>query len=294
MIEDGQLASQRRGCASDAARGNAAGVLGSLAQTGGLAKQTAMARAGKLSSEEAQKQALDRIRAMRFGADGYFTVMRSDTVVLMHPIKSEMNGKNMSETKDPNGVYLFRDIAQIGKTTGKGFVEYLWPKPGAEAPQPKLSYVLNFRPWDWNFIAGLYMDDIQAEFRAALWKSLGWLLAVGALMSVVMIRVSASLHKQLGGEPALTVWPGSTLRSSTRPEAGATTLRRAVRSRSSRPRPRRTGASWSARPRKSRTCTAPRSSRARRPGCGCWSRNRRRSASSRPARSCGNSSPGSL
>ncbi|GMG92903.1 methyl-accepting chemotaxis protein [Cupriavidus metallidurans] len=169
-----------------------------------VAEYEAMARAGKLSTEEAQKQALDRVRVMRFGGDGYFTVMRSDAIVLMHAIKPELDGKNMSEMKDPNGVYLFRDIARIGKTAGKGFLEYAWPKPGAEAPQPKLSYVLNFKPWDWNFIAGFYMDDIQAEFRASLWKALGWLLGVGALMTVVMVRVSASLQKQLGGEPSLT------------------------------------------------------------------------------------------
>jgi len=164
----------------------------------------AMARAGKLSTEEAQKQALDRLRVVRFGADGYFTVMRSDAVVLMHPIKPELDGKNLSDMKDPNGVYLFRDIAQIGKTGGKGFLEYAWPKPGAEAPQPKLSYVLNFKPWDWDFIAGFYMDDIQREFRMALWKALGLLLAVGALMSAVMVRISRGLQQQLGGEPSLT------------------------------------------------------------------------------------------
>jgi len=164
----------------------------------------AMARAGKLPVEEAQKQALDRVRALRFGADGYFTVMRSDHVVLMHAIKKELDGKNMGDMKDPNGVYLFREIAALGKNPGHGFVEYLWPKPGAEAPQPKLSYVLNFKPWDWDFIAGLYLDDIHAEFRRSLWEALGWLLGVGALMSVVMVRVSVSLQKQLGGEPALT------------------------------------------------------------------------------------------
>ncbi|MDT4802533.1 Methyl-accepting chemotaxis protein McpP [compost metagenome] len=169
-----------------------------------VAEYEALARAGKLPADEAKQQAIERVRAMRFGADGYFTLMRSDTVVLMHPFKPEMNGKAMEGTKDPNGVYLFRDIAAIGKGAGKGFVEYLWPKPGAEAPQPKLSYVANFRPWDWNFIAGLYLDDIEAAFRAELWKALGLLLGVGALMSLVMVRVSASLHRQLGGEPATT------------------------------------------------------------------------------------------
>ncbi len=41
-----------------------------------------------------------------------------------------------------------------------------------EAPQPKLSYVANFRPWDWNFIASLYLDDIESAFRASLLKAL--------------------------------------------------------------------------------------------------------------------------
>ena len=45
----GPLIALLRDGASDAARGNAAGVLGSLAQTGGLAKQTAMARAGVIA-----------------------------------------------------------------------------------------------------------------------------------------------------------------------------------------------------------------------------------------------------
>ncbi|KAI3597392.1 Methyl-accepting chemotaxis protein I (serine chemoreceptor protein) [Cupriavidus necator H850] len=169
-----------------------------------VAEYEALAKAGKLTQDEARNQAIERVRAMRFGSDGYFTLMRSDTVVLMHPFKPEMNGKAMEGTKDPNGVYLFREIAEIGKGPGKGFIEYLWPKPGAEAPQPKLSYVANFRPWDWNFIAGLYLDDIEAAFRAELMKAFGILLGVGLLMSLVMVRVAASLQRQLGGEPAIT------------------------------------------------------------------------------------------
>ncbi|CAG2154598.1 methyl-accepting chemotaxis protein [Cupriavidus numazuensis] len=169
-----------------------------------VAGYEALVKAGKMPLEDAKQQALDRVRAMRFGDDGYFTLMRSDTEVLMHPFKTDMIGKKMEDTKDPNGTYLFRDIAAIGKGSGKGFVHYLWPKPGAEAPQPKLSYVANFRPWDWNFIAGLYLDDIEAAFRASLLNALALLLGVGALMTVVMLRVAGSLQKQLGGEPTLT------------------------------------------------------------------------------------------
>ncbi|MGN5479261.1 cache domain-containing protein [Cupriavidus basilensis] len=132
--------------------------------------------AGKLTMDEAKQQALERARAMRFGNDGYFTLMRPDTEVLMHPFKTEMNGKKMEDTKDPNGTYLFRDIATIGKAW-QGLRPVPVPKPGAEAPQPKLSYAANFRPWDWNFIAGLYLDDIESAFRASLLKALGFTAA---------------------------------------------------------------------------------------------------------------------
>ncbi|WP_420995786.1 methyl-accepting chemotaxis protein [Cupriavidus sp. 30B13] len=164
----------------------------------------ALGRSGKLPMDEARQQALDRVRAMRFGEDGYFTLMHSDTVVVMHPFKPEMNGKNMGDLKDPNGTYLFREIAAIGKSVGHGYVQYLWAKPGAEAPQPKLSYVAVFKPWDWNFIAGVYLDDIDAAFRHALLKSLLLLLGIGTVMTVVVVRIANGLHQQLGGEPALT------------------------------------------------------------------------------------------
>jgi len=169
-----------------------------------VAELEAQARAGKITMEEARQRALEQVRALRYGSDGYFTLIHSDAVVVMHPFKPEMNGKNMEGMKDPKGTYLFREIAAIGRGAGKGFVEYHWPKPGAEAAQPKLSYVANFRPWDWNFIAGVYLDDIDAAFRQSVLKSLGVLLGVGLLMTLVVLRIVKSLQGQLGGEPAQT------------------------------------------------------------------------------------------
>ncbi len=168
-----------------------------------VAEYQAQAKAGKLTQDEAKHQAIARLRAMRYGTDGYFSVSLPDGVVVMHPIKPEMDGKSMADTKDANGLYVFREIAAAGKR-GAGFIQYLWPKPGAQAPQPKLSYVASFQPWDWIFTTGMYLDDIEAAFRAELLKALGILLGVGLLMSVVMVRVAASLQRQLGGEPATT------------------------------------------------------------------------------------------
>ena len=160
-----------------------------------------MAQDGKLTADEARAQALARIKTVRYGKDGYFSINQTNSVMVMHPIKPEMNGKDMSGFTDPAGNHLFDEISRTGKSGG-GFVDYLWPKPGADAPQPKKSYVLYYQPWDWCLVTGTYMDDIETAFHASLIKALGLLLAVGLLMTVVVVAVTRSLQRQLGGEPA--------------------------------------------------------------------------------------------
>jgi len=160
-----------------------------------------MAQDGKLTADEARAQALARIKMIRYGKDGYFSINQTNSVMVMHPIKAEMNGKDMSGFTDPAGNHLFEEISRVGKSGG-GFVDYLWPKPGAEAPQPKKSYVLYYQPWDWCLVTGTYMDDIETAFHASLVKALGLLFGVGLLMTVVVVAVTRSLQRKLGGEPA--------------------------------------------------------------------------------------------
>ena len=48
---------------------------------------------------------------------------------------------------------------------GAGIVNYRWPKPGAEAPVAKTSYIQLFEPWGWIIGSGVYVDDVQAEYE---------------------------------------------------------------------------------------------------------------------------------
>ncbi|RIJ84179.1 hypothetical protein RSP822_22305 [Ralstonia solanacearum] len=159
------------------------------------------AQEGRMTVEEAKAQSIARLKGMRYGTDGYFSLSTTDAVSVMHPIKPEMVGKNMSAVTDPAGHHLFADIARTAKAGG-GFVRYLWPKPGSSVPEPKLTYVAYYQPWDWSMTTGLYIDDVDAAFRASLLQSLGLLLGVGALMTLVVATVARGLQRQLGGEPA--------------------------------------------------------------------------------------------
>ncbi len=153
-----------------------------------------------MSDTDAQKQALDMIGALRYGHDGYFSVNDSRPVMLMHPMKPELNGKPLSGFADPKGVHLFLDIVKAGNQDGGGFVDYQWPKPGADAPVAKTSFAMHFVPWDWYLVTGMYMDDVRAAFIGNLLRWLAITVVLGAAATAVMIVVLRSVRGNLGGD----------------------------------------------------------------------------------------------
>jgi methyl-accepting chemotaxis protein len=117
-------------------------------------------------SASLKKEALDSISNMRYGKSGYFWINDSNHVVKMHPIKPSLAGKSLYDLKDPDGVYLYRDIVKTAnKDPQGGLVKYKWSKPGKDAPQPKFSYVQRFGQWDWIIGTGAYVDDIEENIQ---------------------------------------------------------------------------------------------------------------------------------
>jgi methyl-accepting chemotaxis protein len=158
--------------------------------------------AGSISVEEAQKRAMDIIRNMRFGDNGYFQIVNSQPTVLMHPTQPQLNGKDVTDYKDPNGVYLFRDMVAVIKRDGKGFTAYAAVKPGGSEYSPKIAYNVTYQPWDWILTTGLYVDDIDAAFRSTLYQSLGILVVLAGVLSAVVVLLNRGILRSLGGEPS--------------------------------------------------------------------------------------------
>lgn len=115
-----------------------------------------------ISEEEAKKQALEAISRLRYSGNEYFWINDLQPKMIMHPIKAELNGKDLSEMKDPTGFKLFVEFAKVAQTeAGEGVVPYLWPKPGSDKPEPKVSFVRQFKPWKWVVGSGIYVDDVE-------------------------------------------------------------------------------------------------------------------------------------
>jgi len=158
---------------------------------------------GQLAEADAKREAADRIASLRYGDSGYFTIADSRQIIVRHPIKPEMNGTDQSETKDSAGTYIFREVSRIAGESGNGFFRYLWTKPGGSVPEPKLSHVRSFKPWDWNFVAGMYLDDLDAQFHADAWRAAGATGVIALLLFGVVTLVNRSILASLGGEPAV-------------------------------------------------------------------------------------------
>jgi methyl-accepting chemotaxis protein len=158
-----------------------------------------------LAEPDAQKQALAALASVRYGTDGYISVSNSQSIMLMHPIKPELDGKDMSGFTDPAGNHLFLDLVKAGNQVGGGFYNYLWPKPGHDQPVAKTTYALRFAPWDWNVTSGMYMDDVQQAFYSNLLVWLAITVVLGGIATLVMMLVLRSVRRTLGGELEIAV-----------------------------------------------------------------------------------------
>ena len=118
-----------------------------------------------LSDAEKQQAAAAVISTMRYGEGNYLWINDMRPFMVMHPTKPEMNGKDLATFADPNGKKLFVEMVKVCGEKEKGFVDYMWPKPGEEKPVGKLSYVRLFKPWNWVIGTGVYLENAEKRFQ---------------------------------------------------------------------------------------------------------------------------------
>jgi methyl-accepting chemotaxis protein len=164
--------------------------LESMTQTGvGILDQYyRLEQSGALTRDVAQQQAKATLAAMRYeNGSGYFWINDMGPKMVMHPIKPEMNGTDLTSNKDPNGKQLFVEFVNTVKAGGKGFVDYYWPKPGSPDPVEKFSHVAGFAPWGWIVGTGVYVDDLKAAF----WGEALWIAGICAISGLVVLAGAA-------------------------------------------------------------------------------------------------------
>jgi methyl-accepting chemotaxis protein len=187
------------------------------------------AREGRMAREDAQKAALAAVKALRYDQTEYFWIhdlSRPTPKMLMHPTAPALDGKTLDEARFNKATAaqagtesahtalanqnLFVAMNEVVGKAGHGYVEYQWPKPKAgggatDELYPKLSYVKQFEPWGWVIGTGIYIDDIDAAFRAAAMKFLLWGVLLATAIIVPLISLRGYVTRLLGGEPRTAV-----------------------------------------------------------------------------------------
>ncbi len=153
----------------------------------------ARVRKGELDEASAKAEALALIKGLRYGNDDYFWINDSHPTMVMHPMKPELDGKDLSGVEDKQGLRLFVAFADLARAQGAGEVAYYWPKPGVDEPVRKISYIKRFAPWDWIIGTGVYVDDVEAQYREVLHTLLGIGLVLALLLFAVVGLIVRSI-----------------------------------------------------------------------------------------------------
>lgn len=141
-------------------------------------------------SAEQLESAKAVLRSMRFGADGYMFIYDQRGNNIMHGVSPQLEGRNLYDLTDPEGVYLVRDLIREG-LNGGGYVNYIWDEPTRNGLTPKLSYAEPMLNNQWILGTGFYIDDVEqaVAVQQALFEAEVTSVLTRVVISAVVILV---------------------------------------------------------------------------------------------------------
>jgi signal transduction histidine kinase len=93
---------------------------------------------------------------------------------LVNPAHPNLEGRNVLDVKDTQGKPFVREMLELARASGTGWVRYLWPKPGESISTEKSTYVSRAKVGDrWLLVgAGVYLSDApKASVIASVMKA---------------------------------------------------------------------------------------------------------------------------
>jgi signal transduction histidine kinase len=112
-----------------------------------------------------QKKALEYIKLVRFGKNGYIFIINYEGTYLSHTRESFI-GKSATANNDTINIEkVISDIIDISKN-GEGYYSYVQnKKPGTNLPTQKVSFVKGLNEWGWIIGTGFYQDEINKSVK---------------------------------------------------------------------------------------------------------------------------------
>lgn len=143
---------------------------------------------GEFTVEEAKELALKDLARFRYQGFNYVWVNGYDNKFLVHPTKAR--GVDSSTIADVNGKRFFYDLTDLAKSEKKGYINYLWTKPGDTTKKqfPKTSTAKSYPEWQWVVATGVYIDEIDNLVASTFWRIFFInLIALALIIGVIYI-----------------------------------------------------------------------------------------------------------
>jgi cytochrome c len=94
--------------------------------------------------------------------DSYVFLMNLEGKMLAHPMQPELTKlPHCLLITDQTDKALFVSFVNLARTAGRGWVEYMWPKPGKKAPSKKITYIYRVPNQDVFVGAGIYVGGMM-------------------------------------------------------------------------------------------------------------------------------------
>ena len=150
-------------------------------------------KAGKLTREAAQAQAVAVLSSLRKEERYYFVRGYTNDINYVHPNPKRIGIVDPKGGKEAGERYR---AALQGKAIGN--VVAPGTRPGLQEKVDKLYAVVHFQPWDWIIGTGDYIDDIDTAF----WRAAGLMLGVGGVLVAVVGAMGWTMSRSYTHRPA--------------------------------------------------------------------------------------------
>ncbi|SFV49937.1 Methyl-accepting chemotaxis protein [hydrothermal vent metagenome] len=108
-----------------------------------------------------KKEALNKIKSIRYGKSGYFWVNDMHYKMVMHPIKPNLDGKTFLNT--PKVPFVELGVNALKKSHKEyAYITYKFYNPATKKYEKKLSIVMLFKPWNLVIGTGTYLRSVDA------------------------------------------------------------------------------------------------------------------------------------
>jgi len=137
-----------------------------------------------------------RISTYKYGKDSYVFILDKDGVTLSHRDANEI-GKNRINLTDTNGIQVILELFKLAKKEDGGYLEYSYAN---KEKHTKISYVMEFKDWNWMLGSGFYTDDLkeliknkEIELEKSNEKQLYNIILVSIISMFIIVVLSLSL-----------------------------------------------------------------------------------------------------